>query len=563
MPTGIAGFDRMTGGGLPSGRTTLLAGGPGCGKTLFSLQVLGHGARSGRKGVFVGFEETTDDLAARLGRFSWAPTGTAARRIQFVDGRPLRDSVRGGDFDLLGLLARIGPAGRMPGGCIVFDGLDVVLGLLPDPMAARREMYRLHDWLSQRSVTGILSAHTEPDGGLPRRYDFLQSLADCVVILKHEVTDRVAVRSLRVLKHRVRPHVTGEVPLVITEGGFEVGSPDFAGLTYPVSSERVSTGVERLDAMLEGGYHRGSSVLISGSPGTSKTILSGSFAKAASARGERVLLVSFDESPHQIIRNLASVGVNLAPEVRAGRLLIQGLAPRARSADEHALAIQATAERHRAQVLIVDPISAFAYGGGRTLATRAALRLLHFTKSGGITLVMTSLLDQSDGLQETTLSEVSTIADTWLQVSYLAHAGERNRALTIIKSRGTGHSNQVREVLLGPGGLTLADPYIADGAVLMGTLRSQRESADRAQRRRRERQEAAKELEARRAIARTRARIEALREALAVQVRESKEKRVTRRGDLEERDRRHRDTARLRGGSATATPGNAAGGARR
>jgi circadian clock protein KaiC len=560
MPTGIAGFDQMTGGGLPAGRTTLLVGGPGCGKTLFSLQVLGHGARNGKKGVFVGFEETTDDLAARLARFSWAPTGAAARRIQFMDGRPLRDSVRGGDFDLLGLLARIGPAGRMRGGCIVFDGLDVVLGLLPDPMSARREMYRLHDWLYQRSLTGIISAHTESDGGLPRRYDFLQSLADCVVVLKHDVADRIAVRSLRVLKHRVRPHVTGEVPLVITESGFEVGSPDFAGLTYPVSSERVSTGVERLDAMLEGGYHRGSSVLISGSPGTSKTILSGSFAKAASARGERVLLVSFDESPDQIIRNLASVGVNLAPEVRAGRLLMQGLAPRARSADEHALAIQSAVVKHRAQVVIVDPISAFSYGGGRTLATRAALRLLHFTKSSGITLVMTSLLDQPDGLQETTFSEVSTIADTWLQVSYVAQAGERNRALTIIKSRGTGHSNQVREVLLGPNGLTLADPYIADGAVLMGTLRCQRESADRAQRRRRDRQEAAKELRARRAVARTRARIEALREELALHLRESTERREARRRDREDQDQRHRDTDRLRGGRATAARRSDAGG---
>jgi circadian clock protein KaiC len=282
-------------------------------------------------------------------------------------------------------------------------------------------------------------------------------------------------------------------------------------MKHRVSSERVSSGVERLDTMLDGGYLRGTSTLISGAPGTSKTSLAGAFAEAACARGERTLFVSFDEAGDAIVRNLASVNIRLRRFVRSGMLRIYSVPASGTRAEAHTLRIAALLEAHGARCLVVDPVSSLIHDGAREVASDAVLGLLDTAKRQGITVMLTSLLDGSDPAQENTAIGLSTIADTWMHLSYLAAAGERNRALTIVKSRGTGHSNQVRELVLSSHGISLVDVYTSGGAVLTGTLRREKEEKERADQTRSTIAEQVRHDEIAAAIAETESRIGGLR----------------------------------------------------
>lgn len=237
-------------------------------------------------------------------------------------------------------------------------------------------------------------------------------------------------------------------------------------------------GVQRLDKMLGGGYYRASSVLITGLPGTAKTTLSGAFAEAACERGERTLFVSFDSDGTEIIRNLVSVNIQLQRYVDNGQLRFISARTIKGSAEKLKVHIKDLAKNHKANCLVIDPLSAFSKIGNELTAHSVAERLMDWCKSDGITLVCTSLLDEISGnISSDNSLQISTLADTWIHLSYLVQAGERNRALSIIKARGTSHSNQVRELILSDEGVTLTDIYTAGGEVLMGTLRYEKESA--------------------------------------------------------------------------------------
>jgi circadian clock protein KaiC len=374
-PAGITGFDEITRGGLSRGRTTLLEGGPGSGKSILALQSLVNGARE--------FNEP----------------GTAKASV---------------------------------------------------------------------------------DGENRRRLDFMQFMLDCAITLNHGVAQGVSQRNLRILKYRGSAFEEDESPFVIGESGLEVaGSRDLGRRQIPVSSERISSGVPRLDTMLGGGYYRGSSVLITGFPGTAKSTLAGAFAEAACEWGEPTLFVSFDSDASEIIRNLSSVNIRLQRFAKSGILLAEPARASTGSAEVHLMRIKNLAIAHKARCLVIDPISALSKGGNEEMVHGMAERLIDWAKTKGITLVCTSLVDASGSAQlEGTPMEISTIADTWIHLTYLVHAGERNRGLSIVKSRGTGHSNQVRELILSEGGVTLADAFVAGGEVMMGTLRWEKERAE-------------------------------------------------------------------------------------
>lgn len=479
VPTGIAGFDEITGGGLPRARTTVVAGGAGAGKTIFALQTLVSGAReAGEPGIFVAFEENSKRIIANAASFGWDLPALEREDLFFLDAYLSPTTAIAGEFDLSGTLAGVkAQADEMGARRIVFDGIDVLLTLLNDPVAERRELYRLHEWLSENDFMGVITSKVESSDPLSgQRYGFLQFMSDCVVLLEHRFEGRISVRAVRVLKYRGTSFSANEYPLTITSEGMGVATYGTADLAYPVSRERVSTGVRRLDAMLGGGYYRGSSVLITGAPGVAKTTLGGAFAEAACKRGERTLYISFDESAGQIIRNLASVDVRLESHVERDLLRLHSVRSEARGAEEHLIEFRRILREHTPQCLVIDPISALAKAGGRVAAVDASLRLLDFAKSQGITTVCTSLLEGSDARAEESAMEISTIADTWIQLSYMARGGERNRALTVIKSRGMEHSNQVRELVLSSGGITLQDVFTAGGEVLMGTARWEKEA---------------------------------------------------------------------------------------
>ena len=484
-PTGIAGLDEMTGGGLPRGRTTLLVGGSGSGKTILALQFLVNGAQQhGEPGIFVAFEETPARIVGNAATFGWKLDELQQGQLYFMDAQPAPDLVQSGTFDLSGMLAALGAkADEMGAKRIVFDALDIVLALLSDSAAQRREIYRLHAWLLAHEMTGIvtLKADSDDGGGIGQPFGFMQFMVDCAVILNHTVVLGVSQRNLRVQKYRGSSFDENESPFLIGRGGFEVAvTRTFGRGRAEVTNERVSSGVARLDTMLGGGYYRDASVLITGFPGTAKTTLSGAFAEAACARGERTMFVSFDSDSNEVIRNLGSVGIQLDRFVENGTLAMISARTITGSAETYLVRIKTLAKEHQARCVVVDPVSTLSKTGNELTAHSVAERLIDWSKAEGITLVCTSLLDEMSSQSEAgSPLQISTLADTWIHLNYLVQAGERNRGMSIIKSRGTAHSNQVRELILSDTGITVTDAYTAGGEVLMGTMRWEKESAER------------------------------------------------------------------------------------
>jgi circadian clock protein KaiC len=540
--SGIEGLDEITGGGLPAGRTTLVVGGPGAGKTVLALQSLVHAASEvGEPGIFVAFEESSRQIIANAATFGWDLPALEKRRLFFLDARLAPSTVQAGDFDISGILAALGAkAGEMGARRIVFDGIDVLLTLLDDPGRERREIYRLQEWLLESGLTAVITAKAS-NGDDRDRYAFMQFMVDAVVNLNHRMVDRVSLRGLRVSKYRGSSFAESEFPMVIASTGIEVATFGNADLEYDVSTERISTGIPRLDTMLDGGYYRGSGVLISGAPGVAKTTLAGAFANAACERGERVLYVSFDEAGSQIVRNLRSVGIDLGPHRDAGLLEMYSTRTESRSSEDHLMGLKQRIAAFMPRNMIIDPLSALGKTGGHVAAVHASLRLLDYARAHGITTVCTSLV-ADEPMEESTTTQISTIADTWIHLAYLIHGGERNRTLTIVKSRGMRHSNQVRELLLSSQGVTLADVFTSGGAVLVGTARWEHEMemretaagrrADRARRRKAVEKEEA----------RLRAQIAALEAELEAQRAESE---LLTDQEREERTRRGSDYAEL------------------
>lgn len=488
-PTGIAGLDSVTMGGFPQGGITLVEGGPGAGKSVLALQSLVHAARNLREpGILVAFEESTSRIVANSSHFGWNLPELQKKRLFFLNAQPSADVVQSGDFDLGGLLAALdAKIEQMGARRIVFDAIDVVLSLLDNAAAERRELYRLRDWIGARGISTLITSKANLDGPGQQRGEFLQFMVDCALNLDHCVVQGVSQRSLRVLKYRGSSFHENAAPYTIGDSGLEVASASSdKRATVHVTAERVSTGIPRLDSMLGGGFFRGAAILTTGVPGTAKTTLAGAFAEAACRRHEPTLFVTFDSATDEVIRNLSSVALKLrrfiGSAARPGLLRMSYQNALDGSAETQLLRIQAIAREHQVRCLIVDPLSAFTNSSDSARATSVAKRLLVWAKTRGITLFCTSLLEDGALDSEGSPLHISTIADTWIHLSYIARNGERNRCLSIIKSRGTAHSNQVRELLLSDQGVTLADAYTGTGEVLLGTLRWERERAEEAAR---------------------------------------------------------------------------------
>jgi circadian clock protein KaiC len=487
-PTGIGGLDDITNGGLPKGRVTLLEGTAGSGKTMLALQTLVNGARNqSEPGIFVAFEENSKRIIANARNFEWNVQGLLSKHLFFLDAQPNVNLVQSGSFDLHGLLAALQAKVKQMGARrIVIDAIDIVLAMQTDPAAVRREAYRLHDWLLAHDLTAVITSKASPEngvGGIVEPLSFLQFMVDCSILIRHDLENGVSQRNIRVVKYRGSAFEENQVPFLFGPHGIEVASTHTRDrVEHPVTTERISTGVERLDAMLDGGYYRGANVLITGSPGTAKTTLCGAFAQSACDRGERTLFVSFDSRSDEVTRNLASVGIRLQRFTEAGLLRLMSARAINGSAEIHLMQIKRMAHEFGARCIIVDPISALSKSGNIDTSSGVVERLIDWTKEEGLTLVCTSLLGGAAPQMETTPLAISTISDTWLHLTYHAQAGERNRGLTIVKSRGTSHSNQIRELLLSDSGVSLADVYTAGGEVLMGTLRWEKERAERIKR---------------------------------------------------------------------------------
>lgn len=478
LATGIRGFDEISGGGLPRGRATVISGAAGTGKTIFALQTLCHGARDrGEVGLFVSFEERPQDLVRNFSGFGWGLRGMLQKQLFLVDGRLPLGVIKSGDADISGLLAGLGAlAARVKATWVVFDSVDAMLAAMTDDDTRRREMARIHDWIEGNGLTCIVTAKRGAAWG-SRSTDQarLSYVVDCVIDLEAKVADTLAQRTLRILKYRGSAHYDNEVPCLIGSSGFQLAPVVLSSAEYQVFDERLSTGITALDAMLGGGILRGSAVLVTGAPGTAKTSISGRFVETHCARGQTALIVCFDESPAEMVRNLQSIGVKLQPHLVSGKLKMQGMSARWQSADLVAAKMQEMIERWSPSCVVVDPISALLKGGGRIAAMSALLQIFQLCKVNGVTLLLPCILNNADVDTASSDIHASTVADVWIDLSYLVRAGERNRLLTVVKARGTAHSNQVRELVLSDAGIELTTPYTEEGEVLAGTLRWQKE----------------------------------------------------------------------------------------
>ena len=539
VPTGIAGLDEVLHGGLPRARPTLVCGGAGCGKTLLAMEFLCHGARdSAEPGVFVAFEEKAGELAANMASLGFDLESMQREGKLLIDYVPVdpQQVVETGEYDLEGLFIRLASAVAGIGAKrIAIDTIEVLFGALSDTATVRAELKRLFSWLKDQGLTAVITAE-RGDGDRISRNGIEEYVSDCVVLLDHRVEDQHSTRRLRVVKYRGSLHGTDEYPFVISGKGFVVLPITSIGLGQEAPTERLSTGIPRLDDTLSGGVYRASSVLISGSSGTGKTIMAAHFAQAACQRGERALFISYEESASQIERNMRSVGIDLAPWREAGLLRVEAIRPTFYSLETHLTWVQQLLDDFGPALIVLDPVTSFLRLGTGAQTSSMLMREIDMLKSSGLSAVFTAL-NQAGSLEEAHL-DVSSLIDTWLVTETLETNGERNRVLYIIKSRGMAHSNQLAEFTIGEGGIELLEPYVGPGGVLTGSARVVQEAADRAAE-----AELAHEVEDRRRALEQReaaveAQVAALRAGFAADAAQLERFRATKDQDLAERSRR-------------------------
>ncbi|MBM3890160.1 MAG: circadian clock protein KaiC, partial [Verrucomicrobia bacterium] len=481
-PTGIRGLDEITGGGLPTGRPTLVCGSAGCGKTLLAMEFLVHGALDyGEPGVFMAFEETAPDLAKNVASLGFDLNTLIARKQLAIDYVHIERSEieETGEYDLEGLFIRLEHAIKSIGAKrVVLDTVESLFAGLPNPAILRAELRRLFRWLKDKGLTAVITG--ERGEATLTRYGIEEYVSDCVLVLDHRVTDQLSTRRLRVVKYRGSLHGTNEYPFLIDERGISVLPVTSLGLKHTVTSERVSSGIARLDTMLGGkGYYRGSSVLVSGTAGSGKTSVAAHFADATCRRGERCLMFLFEESPSQIIRNMRSIGVNLEPWVKKGLLQFHAARPALYGLEMHLATTIKAVNEFNPSVVVVDPISSFTATGSEPEIKAMLIRLVDFLKVKGVTTLLVNLTS-GGGAMERTDAEISSLIDTWLLLRDIELNGERNRGMYILKSRGMAHSNQIREFILTSRGVELADVYVGAGGVLTGSARQAQEAAETA-----------------------------------------------------------------------------------
>jgi circadian clock protein KaiC len=481
-PTGISGFDEITGGGLPAGRPTLVCGGPGCGKTLFAMQFLVAGAtRFGEPGVFMSFEEAPEELAKNVASLGFDLNDLIARGLISMDTVVVERSEieESGEYDLEGLFLRLDFAIQSVGAKrVVLDTIESLFSSFTNEAILRAELRRLFRFLKERGVSVVITG--ERGEGQLTRQGLEEYVSDCVILLDHRVNEQVSTRRLRIVKYRGSSHGTNEYPFIIDHRGLEVLPVTGLDLAHSASTERIPSGIPRLDAMLGGqGFYRGTSVLVTGTAGTGKSSISAHFADATCRRGERCLYFALEESPGQILRNMRSIGLDLTQWVESGLLQFHASRPTLFGLEMHLVSIFRWVQEVSPSVVIVDPLSNLSSIGSHNEVMAALLRLVDFLKARQVTAMFTSLTSSGDMENETHLG-ISSLMDTWLSLRNLESNGERNRGLYVLKSRGMSHSNQIRELLLTDHGVELVDVCLGPEGALTGSARLSQEARERA-----------------------------------------------------------------------------------
>ena len=482
-PTGIQGLDEITEGGLPRGRPTLVCGSAGCGKTLLAAEFLVRGAiQFNEPGVLMAFEETESELKANVASLGFDLQGLIKSKKILVDYVHIErgDVLNSGDYDLEGIFVRLNHAIDSIGAKrVVLDTLEVLFASLPNEAILRAELRRLFRWLKEKGVTAVITA--ERGREQLTRHGLEEYVSDCVILLDHRVHNQIATRHLRVVKYRGAVHATNEFPFLIGEEGISVVPITSLGLNHKVSLDRIGTGIPRLDKMLGGqGFYRGSSILLSGTPGTGKTSVAANFAQAACRRGERTLFFSFEESPQQIIRNMQSIGLKLDPLVKQGLLRFHAARPSLCGLEMHLATMFKEIATFNPRVVIIDPINSLVELGTVSEGSAMVTRLVDYLKAKQVTTLFTSLSFGENTLEES-VATVTSPMDAWLLLKDFEGNGERNRIFYVLKARGMAHSNQIREFLISNHGIDIVDAYIGASGVLTGSARAAQGALEKAE----------------------------------------------------------------------------------
>jgi circadian clock protein KaiC len=483
-PTGIAGLDEITLGGLPRGRPTLVCGSAGCGKTMLAMEFLVRGIQQyGEPGVFIAFEESPEDLAKNVASLGFDLKELEAEGklvVEYIHVEKAEMAVAGA-YDLEGLFLTLQACIEEVGAKrISIDTLETIFGGFDNQALLREEIRRLFRWLKERDLTAVITAE-RGDGTLTRQ-GMEEYVSDCVLLLDHRIIDQVSTRRIRIVKYRGSVHATNEYPFLIDEGGISVLPVSSLSLDHKASRERVSSGIPKLDTMLEGkGFYRGATILVSGTAGSGKTSIASFFANAACGRGERCLYLAFEESPSQIKRNMQSLGLDMEQWARQGLLKYHASRPTVYGLEMHLVSIHKMVKDFAPDVIVLDPVTNLTAMGTTSEVNSMLVRLIDFLKTEGITALFTGLTSAAQSSLEATEVGISSLIDTWLVVRDIETNGERNRGLYIIKSRGMAHSNQIREFILTSQGLDLREVYVGSAGLLTGASRVAMEARERAQ----------------------------------------------------------------------------------
>lgn len=482
-PTGIRGLDEISNGGLPKGRTTIVCGGPGCGKTMLGIEFLVRGVTEfNEPGVLIAFEETPQEMARNVASLGFDLQDLSDRKKLFLDFIYIEPSeiAETGDYDLEGLFIRLQHAVNTVGAKrVMLDTLEALFSGFSNPGILRAEIRCLFRWLKDHELTTVVTA--ERGEGTLTRHGLEEYVSDCVILLDHRINEQSSTRRMRIVKYRGTSHGADEYPFLIDEQGMSVLPLTSLELKHEISNERVPTGIGDLDEMLEGkGYFRGSSILISGTAGSGKTTTAATFADATCRKGERCLYVAFEESFDQLARNMKSIGLDLRKWVEKGLLLHQAWRPTQYGVEMHLLRIHKLVEKFKPQSVVIDPVTNLMSGSTEKEVHSMLMRLLDFLKGAQITAVFTSLTAGGDFIEQSEVG-ISSLIDTWILVRDVELNGERNRGLHVLKSRGMAHSQQVREFVMTPEGIKLIPAYIGPGGVLTGSSRLAQEAKEKAE----------------------------------------------------------------------------------
>lgn len=463
--TGIPGMSEITGGGLPTGRPTLVTGGPGCGKTLFAMQFLANGAMLfDEPGVYVAFEESAEELAQNVASLGFDLAELVRQGKLIVEYVKIeRDMIEEtGEYDLDGLFIRLEYAiDKIGAKRVVLDTVEVLFSALKDHALLRSELQRLFRWLKSKGMTAVVTA--ERGNNSMTRFGLEEYVADCVIVLDHRVNDQISTRRLRIVKYRGSLHGTNEYPFLIGKKGISILPITSLDLDHPAPSERISTGVKELDDMLGGqGFYRGSSILLTGTSGTGKTSLGVSFVDAACRHGQRGLYFAFEESTSQILRNMRSIGIDLAPHVENGLLRFLTTRPSQYGLEMHLMTMYDLIEEFKPEVVVLDPITDFSTVANLGEIKAAVTRVIDYLKKNQVTGLLTAATSEEEHLNDS-IVDISSLIDAWISLRNIERDGELQRGLIVLKSRGMAHSNQIRAFRLTDQGIRLSTLDLAGG----------------------------------------------------------------------------------------------------